>query len=249
MVRFFGKKAIGESEVVIKPFVDVPEYVINYKVTKFKAEELLNTFAQDTLITGPLSLTMNLTTLGKDWVSMVSNLNGKVELNGQDLTFYGFDADEIMEKFKRSQSFNFVDLGAVMLAGPVGIAVTKGSDFARILAFNSGKKTAIKRLISNWEIKNGMFNIKDAAFSTNKNRFASKGFIDFVKEHLELELALLNKKGCSVFSQAVYGNLDSPTLGKVKVPSTVLAPVTNLVDDILGTDCDVFYRGSLPHPN
>jgi len=41
----------------------------------------------------------------------------------------------------------------------------------------------------------------------------------------------------------------SPTLGKVKVPSTVLAPVTNLVDDILGTDCDVFYSGALPHPN
>jgi AsmA protein len=249
MVRFFGKKANGESEIVIKPFLEIPEYSIYYKVIKFNAEELLRTFAQDTLITGPLSLTMKINTSGKDWESMVFNVNGLLELNGQDLIFYGFDADEIMEKFKRSQSFNFVDLGAFMLAGPVGIAVTKGTDFARILAFNTGKKTVIKRLISNWDIKGGMFSIKDAAFSTNKNRFASKGFIDFSNKNLELELALLNKKGCSVFSQAVYGNLDSPTLGKVKVPSTVLAPVTNLVDDILGTDCDVFYKGSLPHPN
>jgi AsmA protein len=154
-----------------------------------------------------------------------------------------------MEKFKRSQNFNLVDLGAVMLAGPVGIAVTKGTDFARILAFNSGKKTFIKNLVSHWNIKSGTFNIKDAAFSTSKNRFASKGFIDFSKENLDLELALLNKKGCSVFSQAVSGNLNSPTLGKVKVMGTILSPVTNLVDNILGTDCDVFYNGSLKHPN
>ena len=249
IVRLLGKKASGESEIVVKPFVDIPEYSIYYKATKFKAEELLSTFSQDSLITGPLSLTMKINTLGKDWKTMVDNLNGIVELNGQDLTFYGFDADEIMEKFKRSQSFNLVDLGAVMLAGPVGIAVTKGTDFARILAFNSGKKTFIKNLISHWNIKNGIFNIKDAAFSTTKNRFASKGFIDFSKENLDLELALLNKKGCSVFSQAVSGNLNSPTLGKVKVMGTILSPVTNLVDDVLGTDCDVFYSGSLKHPN
>jgi AsmA protein len=249
MVKLLGKKAIGESEIVIKPFLDIPEYAIYYRATKFKAEELLNTFSQDSLITGPLSLTMKINTLGTDWKAMVDNLNGILELNGQDLTFYGFDADEIMEKFKRSQSFNLVDLGAVMLAGPVGIAVTKGTDFARILAFNSGKKTFITKLVSHWNIKNGTFNIRDAAFSTNKNRFASKGFIDFMKENLDLELALLNKKGCSVFSQRVYGNLNTPTLGKVQVMGTILSPVTNLVDDILGTDCEAFYSGSLKHPN
>jgi hypothetical protein len=37
-------------------------------------------------------------------------------------------------------------------------------------------------------------------------------------------------------------------LGKVKVVGTVLAPVTNLVDDVTGKDCEVFYSGSVEHP-
>jgi hypothetical protein len=37
-------------------------------------------------------------------------------------------------------------------------------------------------------------------------------------------------------------------MGKVKVVGTVLAPVTNLVDDVTGKDCDVFYNGSVEHP-
>jgi hypothetical protein len=42
--------------------------------------------------------------------------------------------------------------------------------------------------------------------------------------------------------------MNSPTFGKVKVVGTVLAPVTNLVDDMLGNDCEVFYSGSVKHP-
>jgi hypothetical protein len=37
-------------------------------------------------------------------------------------------------------------------------------------------------------------------------------------------------------------------MGKVKVIGTLAAPVTNLVQDVFGTDCDKFYNGSLKHP-
>jgi hypothetical protein len=37
-------------------------------------------------------------------------------------------------------------------------------------------------------------------------------------------------------------------MGKLKVVGTILSPITNLVDDILGNDCDVFYSGSVEHP-
>jgi AsmA protein len=160
----------------------------------------------------------------------------------------GIDADEVIDKFKRSQNFNLVDLGAVLLAGPVGIAVTKGSDFARILVLNSGKSTRIIKMVSNWSINDGIFTIKDAAFSTNTNRLALKGSIGFSNNNLDLTVALLNKKGCSIFSQGLSGNIDSPTMGKVKVVGTVLAPVTNLVDDVLDSECDAFYNGIVEHP-
>ena len=209
---------------------------------------MLSAFKEDQVINGPLRLSFNVSTTGSEWDNLVSNMSGTVNLSGEDLLLNGMDADEVIDKFKRSQNFNLVDLGAVLIAGPVGIAVTKGSDFARLLVFNSGKSTNINELVSNWTVSNGIFEIQDAAFTTTKNRIALKGLIGFSENSLDLNIALLNKKGCSVFSQQVYGNLDSPTMGKVKVVGTVLAPVTNLVDDVLDKDCDSFYNGIVEHP-
>jgi AsmA protein len=209
---------------------------------------MLESFKLDTMITGPLSLSMDVKSQGSDWDTIVSNMKGSINLSGKNLIFYGMDADKVIDKFKRSQNFNLVDLGAVILAGPVGIAVTKGSDFATLLIVNPGESSQITNLVSNWELKNGDFIMKDAAFTTTKNRIATTGSINFSKDSLNLTIALLNKYGCSVFSQNIYGNLNSPTLGKVKVVGTILAPVTNLVDDVLGNDCDVFYNGSVKHP-
>ena len=221
---------------------------MKFDVTKFYAEEMFTTFLEDTLVTGPLSLSMEVNFSGSESEKMLQNLKGQINLSGKDLTFYGMDVDILIEKFKRSQSFNLVDLGAVVLAGPVGIAVTKGSDYAQVLLTNKGESSNITKLVSNWNLVNGEFIIEDAAFSTTKNRIASIGAINFAQDSLDLTIALLNSFGCSVFSQRVYGNMNSPTFGKVKVVGTVLAPVTNLVDDMLGNDCEVFYSGSVVHP-
>ncbi|MCW8804452.1 MAG: AsmA-like C-terminal region-containing protein [Ignavibacteriaceae bacterium] len=247
-VRFFGEHAKGKAYVVLSPFSNDPSYHINYTVDKFYAEEMLETFLLDTMVTGPLSLSMDVNSKGFDWDNVVKNMKGSINLSGKDLIFYGMDADKLIEKFKRSQSFNLVDLGAVLLAGPVGIAVTKGSDYASILITNSGESSQITNMVSNWKIANGVLNIQDAAFATRMNRIATKGLIDFSQDSLNLTIALLNKYGCSVFSQDIYGNLNSPTMGKLKVVSTILSPITNLVDDILGIDCDVFYDGTVKHP-
>ncbi|MBP1683341.1 MAG: AsmA family protein, partial [Ignavibacteriaceae bacterium] len=247
-VKFFGKNARGNARWILSPFAEIPSYQIEYDVDKFYAEEMLATFLEDTMVTGPLNLSMSINSKGTDWNSIVNNMKGDINLSGKDLIFYGLDADKVIDKFKRSQSFNLVDLGAVVLAGPVGLAVTKGTDFALLLVTNSGESSQITNLVSHWELNDGVFIIKDAAFTTNENRIAAKGLIDFSHDSLNLTIALLNKYGCSVFSQNLYGNLDSPALGKVKVVGTILAPVTNLVDDILGNDCVPFYNGSVNHP-
>jgi uncharacterized protein involved in outer membrane biogenesis len=247
-VRLFGEDAIGKAAITASPFSDVPKFHITYSDVNFLAEKMLSSFMEDQVISGPLKLSFNISSSGSDWDSVVSNMNGTINLSGKNLLINGFDADEIINDFKRSQNFNLVDLGAVLLAGPVGIAVTKGSDFARLLVLNSGKSTNINELVSNWTIRNGTFEIQDAAFTTKLNRIALTGLIGFANKNIDLTIALLNEYGCSVFSQQVYGNLDDPTLGKVKVVGTVLAPVTNLVDDVTGKDCVVFYQGSVKHP-
>lgn len=247
-VRLFGENAKGKAIITATPFTELPFYKIIYNDVSFNAEKMLSAFMEDQVISGPLKLSFNISSTGSEWDSIVSNMSGTINLSGEKLLLNGFDADEIIDDFKRSQNFNLVDLGAVLLAGPVGIAVTKGSDFARILVFNSGKSTNIEKLVSNWTISDGVFTIQDAAFTTYKNRVALTGSIGFSNNRLDLTVALLNKYGCSIFSQQVFGNMDAPTLGKVKVVGTVLAPVTNLVDDVTGKECEVFYYGSVEHP-
>jgi AsmA protein len=248
-VSIFGDDAKGQVKITAAPFADTPKFNITYNDISFLAEKMLSAFNENQVINGPLEISFNISSAGSDWDTIVSNMDGTINLSGKNLVLNGFDADEIIDKFKRSQSFNLVDLGAVLLAGPVGIAVTKGTDFARIFVLNSGKSTKLIKLASNWTINDGVFNIEDAAFATDKNRVALTGTIGFSNSNLDLTIALLNTNGCSIFSQQVYGNLNSPTMGKVKVVGTVLAPVTNLVDDVTGKDCIVFYSGSVKHPN
>ena len=174
--------------------------------------------------------------------------NGDIHLSGKNLIMYGVDSDELIEKFKRSQRFTLVDVGAVLLAGPVGIAVTKGTDYASIIVLNSGEKTKITNIVSDWNVHDGKLTVKDVAFATKKNRIAGYGWFNFTADSLDFTIALLNKNGCSIFSQDVFGTFGEPQTGEIKVVGTILAPVTNLWDDIWGNDCDVFYNGSVSHP-
>jgi AsmA protein len=241
--------SVGHGKHYLKPFDEIPFYRFQYSITQFNSEDLLNTFMEDTVITGKMDFSMDFSMTGNGWDSLVSKLNGEVLLSGKNITMYGVDTDNLLEKFKRSQSFNLVDVGAVVLAGPVGLAVTKGTDFASIIITNPGEKTLVTNLVSDYDIHDGKLSIEDVAFTTNKNRIAAQGWLDLTTDSLELTIAVLDKYGCSILSQDVYGGFKDLKTGKVKVVGAILAPVTNLWNDIWGNECEKFYYGSVPHPD
>ncbi len=247
-IKFLGEGSRGSSRITLKPFAEIPSFNIKINANNFYAEKMLAAYMVEETISGPLSLSINLNSQGMDKEKIIENLQGNINLSGNNLTFVGLDADKLIEKFQRSQSFNLVDLGGVLLAGPVGLVVTKGTDFARLLVLNPGESTKVNKLVSNWTIKKGVFKIEDAAFTTNENRFALKGWIALASDSLDLDIALLDKYGCSVFLQKVYGKFGSPVMGKVEVFGTLAAPVTNLYQDVFGSDCVPFYTGSVKHP-
>ena len=135
-----------------------------------------------------------------------------------------------------------------MLAGPVGIAITKGTVFASIIIMSYGEKTHIRKLSSDWEIVNVNFEIKDVAFSTNGNRIAAKGWMNINTDSSYFTFAILDKNGCSILNHNICGSFSEPEMEKVKVVSAILVHVTNLVSDIFGSDCEVFYDGAVKHP-
>ena len=105
----------------------------------------------------------------------------------------------MIERFKRSQNFTFVDLGAVFLMGPAGVLVTKGTDLVSIVILNPGESCEVLQLSSDWGIKNGLITVDDLAFSTQNNRMAAKGWIDLTTDSLSIEFGLLNKRGCVLY--------------------------------------------------
>ncbi len=243
---FFGSE--GRGEHTLKPFDEEPYYRFQYSINQFNTEDLMQTFLEDTVITGKMDFSMDISMYGNQWDSLVSKINGDIHLTGKNLVMYGVDSDELIEKFKRSQKFTLVDVGAVLLAGPVGLAVTKGTDYASLIVLNSGKETHITKLVSDWSIHDGKLVMQDVAFATDKNRIAASGWLNFATDSLELTFALLDKNGCSIFSQDLFGSFAKPETGDIKVVGTILAPVTNLVDDIFGSDCEVFYNGVVKPP-
>lgn len=247
-VKLFGESSIGKGKYFLKPFTETPSYRIQYNVSRFSINEMLNTFLEDTLLRGNMSLSMDITMKGDEWNEMIRSMDGHINLSGKNLTMYGINADKVIKEFQRSQNFNLVDAGAVLLAGPVGLAVTKGSDFARLLIINSGESSHITQLTSNWKADDGLLTLGDVAFATNKNRVAAKGWINLVTDSLDISFAILNKTGCSIFTQDLFGDLNKPKMGEVKVMRTLLAPVTNLYNDIVGNDCTVFYNGTVKQP-
>ncbi len=135
-----------------------------------------------------------------------------------------------------------------MLAGAIGISITKGTDFASIIVMSTGEKTHIRKLSSDREIVNGNFEIKDVTFSTNGNRIAAKGWMNINTDSSYFTFAILDKNGCSILNHHIYDSFSELEMDKVKVVSAILVPVTNLVSDIFGSDCEVFYNGAVKHP-
>lgn len=240
--QFFNQK--GEGLYVLKPFAEKPIFDIKYKVLGFDVAKLFHTFMEDTVLTGKMDLDLAFTFAGNDWKEIKQTLDGRLLINGKDLTLYGIDLDKVIDRFKRSQHFTFVDVGAVLLMGPAGILVTKGSDIASMIVLNHGESCHVVELSSDWEVDDGMVNLVDVAFTTNENRLAARGGISLITDRLNIDIALLNEKGCSLYSQSITGDLHEPDMGKVKVMKSLLAPVTNLVK----VECDVFYNGKVKQP-
>jgi hypothetical protein len=135
-----------------------------------------------------------------------------------------------------------------MFAGPAGLALTKGGNYASMLVTNYGDTSHVTEIGSEWEFKNGTILLRDVAFATNESRVAAKGWLDFQKDSLDISFAVVDKKGCNIIGQDLYGSIKDPEKSKIKLISTLLAPVTNLLEVTLGIDCEPFYEGRVKHP-
>jgi AsmA protein len=221
-------------------------------VPELEIGELLKTVSSEHVASGPVALRMALRMRGSAREELTETAEGTASLVGEDLTLHGRDLDRDLKRYRAIQSFNLVDLGGLFLAGPLGLTVTRGYTFASVFRGSDGN-TRIRKLVSEWEVEGGVAHAKDVALTTEENRLALRGGLDFGGEEFrDVTVALLDPDGCVYVSQRILGPFGKPVVERPNFLKTIASPVIKLAQRVRRIfphkDCEVFYAGSLVHP-
>lgn len=230
----------------------VPHYQLEYSLAQFRLEQFYKTLSPEKFVEGPMDFSANLTMQGKTVKELMQTASGEATLRGDNLTLSGSDLDLQFSRYESSQSFNLVDVGAFIFAGPAGLAVTKGYDFASVLKATGGSST-IRMLVSNWKVEHGVAHALDVAMATNAHRIALLGGLDIVNERFDdVTVALIDSDGCAKVRQKLHGPFQKPVVEQPNILKTLAGPALKLLKkgrDILpGGKCEVFYTGSVAPP-
>lgn len=164
-------------------------------------------------VSGTVDADVKLTASGNDAQSMTKSLNGTVLVHSKNLAT-SVNVDSVASDLKAAKGLDLVG---------VGTAVGKVAGQAAGIVGGSGESTskpsnAIRTLVANWDVKQGIANAKDVAISTKATTLAFKGDVNLVdKKYQNFFVATVDPKGCSKQKVELGGPLDSPkpVLGSV----------------------------------
>jgi AsmA protein len=249
-MQVFGTQGSGNIHADFSGVV--PIYHVHYSLTQFSVEEFFRAASLPVIAMGRMDFLANLMMQGNAVKELRRTANGPISLRGKNLTLSGTDLDRGFSRFESSQKFNLVDLGAVFFAGPLGLLITKGYNFASIYQ-GAGGSTEIPMLISDWTLERGVAQAQDVAMATKENRVALHGGLNFVNDEFDdVTMALINSKGCAKVRQKIHGTFQNPVVENPNPLNSFAGPALRLLnkgsDFIRGKQCDVFYAGLVPAP-
>ncbi len=251
-MELFGGKGQGEIRADLSG--GITDVTANYTLSNFRAEESLAAAGKPRYLRGPLTLSERLSFRGKGANEMKRTLSGQVSLRGEELIAEGVDIDAVLSKASAARNLNLADVGAFVLAGPLGTAATKAYDFGGLYEATAQKgETRLTRLVSDWTVRNGVAEAKDVAFATRKTRIALKGKLDLVRERFAgITVAALDANGCAKLRQTIDGPFRKPQIDKVTTLESAVRPILGLFketrDLLSASECKPFYSGSVQPP-
>jgi uncharacterized protein involved in outer membrane biogenesis len=230
-----------------------PHFKITCSLKRLEIVKLLQEPPKAMSIEGLADFSADLTARGKTAVEVERSLAGQVSLDGENIALNTIDIDDMIPSLERSQSFNLVDVGGFFLAGPLGSAIVRGYKFADFYNESHGGKGIIAKLVSVWKVGNGVAEAVDVAMATKKYRIAMKGGLNFISDRFEeVTVAVVDQRGCAVFSQKIHGPFSSPAIGKINVLGSLTGPMTSLFGEVkklfVHPKCVLFYTGSVAPP-
>jgi AsmA protein len=225
-----------------------PSYHLRYRLTQFRLEEFFRNVSPKSIGTGFMDFSATLALHGRTTEVLVPSAEGVAALHGENLTLATGDLDASLSRYESSQRFNLIDFGAFFFAGPLGLAVTKSYNYARIFQGAPGS-TSIRTLSSEWQVEHGVAQATDVAMATPRNRVALKGGLDFVTgRYDQVTVAVIDPRGCVIVQQKLDGTFLDPVLEKPNVLGTITGPARTLLREastLVGAKCQVFYTGAV----
>jgi hypothetical protein len=242
----------GRGRIDVDFSVEPPRSTLEFVLDEFELETFLQSLEPGAKAEGRMNLSVELTATGESRQAIERSLGGKISLRGEALTLHGVDIDRRLSDYESTRSFGLADIGAVLFVGPIGLVVTKGHDFARLLRAGEGT-TEVVVLVSDWALREGKAHADDVAAATRKNRIAVHGRLDYAARSFDgLKIALLDKDGCAVLEQAVSGSFSDPQVEEPGAIETLLGPLIDLVQkglgQLAGEECEVIYDGAVRAP-
>ncbi|AMV73746.1 hypothetical protein JCM30471_21670 [Desulfuromonas carbonis] len=249
-MTLFGARGTGRLHADFTG--ESPHYSLDYQLPQFPIGEFFQTLGTAPVASGTMDFTAQLSLHGKSRQELRRSLAGEISLRGRNIILKNRDLDAELDRFESSQSFNLVDVGAFFIAGPLGVLVTKGYNFASLLT-GAGGSSEIRTLVSDWQVEQGVAQARDAALATGEHRLALQGGLDFASERfVDLTVAMIDAKGCALVEQRITGSFQQPVVEKPNFFATLTGPAMQLIRQGLslfpGGECEVFYSGSVAPP-
>ncbi len=247
---------IGKGSIHVDATGASPKYRVIAALRALRIEEVVRAASPGKFslksIEGAINISADLTAAGKSTDEVLRSLSGDLSLNGENLMLYSYDIDTLITKYERSQNFNLVDVGAFFLAGPFGPVLTKTYNFGSLYEEMQGGKGVVRKLVSIWKIDHGVAEAIDVALASTKHRIAMKGGLNLINnQFVNVTVAVLDKRGCAVYSQKVHGPFDKPRIDKVSIVESIGGSLSNALKDawkLIRRECAVFYAGSVAQP-
>jgi AsmA protein len=250
MIVFDGAcKGVVEADLA----QDEPAFKVRFDVSGLRIEKFLQESSGKKTLAGKADLSVTLTAHGNSAARRKRTLSGDVSLRGDNLELHGLDLDRFLTRYEKSRDIGLADAGAFLVAGPLGTAFLKGYRIAGVYQATREEKGTVRRLVSDWNVRNGVAEAKDVALSTQGNRLALSGKLDIAADRFEeVTVSLLDEKGCARAFQKIRGPFRDPQMEKVSTLKSLASPVFRLFEGaksiVSGRGCDVVYSGSVAHP-
>jgi len=253
-ITLLARGGQGSGSLRMDRSAAVPTLDFSYSLAKFRIEEFFKGLLPGMSVEGRMDFSATLTMRGRTRAELLKSTNGRMSLSGTNITIAGVDLDKSLSNYESSQNFNLFDVSALFLAGPIGLLVTRGYEFASLMQ-QAGGNTRIRAVVSRWKVEKGVAVAEDVALATDKNRLALQGGLDFVDdEYDEVFVAVVDANGCAKVRQRIRGPFAKPVVEKPNVLTSLAGPVLNLfniaAENLPGVNvrCKVFYSGSVAAP-